>query len=345
MAVTTEDIIKLQKELALQKTKLEDDYALYASSCALVENVTPLGSGHDAWQEYENARESVDQAKKEYERLRHRYEQITDKKARVRESEAQVKKNGKTKEVMASRLGAAAWEAFQRGEMRESCASFFDTQAKQVTEAEAKIAKGGLVALAGKTKLALLKRNSYSLFVKCGTSLLEKERYKTVPDLSLVSETEALLQREKDLLGDLEEDRKSISNLEEQTDKGRLEKAESDVRGKEGKLRSLAVAYGKLVFEQVPPDTISHLVGQKAYGEGLSVLERLDKIASYEKKITQGKNQMEADELSAQNLLDLQKIVMLKEQRGTIDKQIGEIQATIQNRKRKIQGLGGKNDG
>jgi hypothetical protein len=345
MAITSQDIVALETKLSSLRKELEKAYASFGATCAIVEGTCTLGACHDEWLSYETMRDDVGQSQKEYQHLLHRFEQITDKKGRIRETESQLRKLRKDQEVMASRLGASAWESYQNGAVKEQGDVYFSSYAKMVRQCEEKKAKGGFPQFEAKMLLSLSKRKAEGLFRRCGDALLSSGSYKSLPDGAIVAETDALLGRKKQLEDDLAEDRKSVSSLEGQTDKGRLEESRKIVEEKEKKLEALAIAYGKALYAQVPPDTIGRIVGQKGYAQGLDILAREQAIKECGEQIVRDKNRMEADELMAQNELDLQKIIRLKEQRDAVDKQILVIQATIQERKRTISTLGGPSNG
>ncbi|MFA6845946.1 MAG: hypothetical protein WCR02_09480 [Sphaerochaetaceae bacterium] len=345
MAMTTVDIVELNTKLTHLRVSLENEYAKFGKSCALIERVGTLGSCQNEWKQYEECLNKTTEQEKEYEKLKTRLSILTDKKGHIREIGRQLKLCAKREKEVTSCLGASAYEAYSgkllppEGEL--FCKPFYESYYQKCKHWESLSKQNGFEGKFAQLRLRFLRKKAYGLFCRCGSALFGSDAYLFLSDGQMKKETEQLLQKEKELSFQAKECRQSINTLEEHTDKGKLDNAKSKLDGQRKLVEELACVYGKAVYEVITPEDIQKKVGQKAYSQGLQIARIQVEIAECQKNIKEAKCQMQIDELLVQIGLDKQKIAHLKEQQQALDKQISEVVLSINEKKKQIRTLSG----
>ena len=333
------DIRTLQNQLARLQSGLEESFAAFGASCASCERLSPLGACHEEWAAYDACLNEVSKDQRDFQRLKHHLEAVSDANARIRDQESQLKQIVLDKEGIALRLGAASYEAYLSGH-DEALVRFVDP----VFHAYAAACRSLSDTPLGRLRLHSLERGSRKLFIKAGSLLLEDEKYQLVPNTTLVAEANALLTREKEIRQNLSSDKESVGGTKEVTDKGRLEEGARSLKDRQQQLQRLAEAYGKAVFDQIPPPVIQEKVGEKAYQQGLQILAIQDAIGRVCQRINRFEGEQRAQELEAEIELQKQRVLLLEEQKKELDKQISQIYGAMHELKRKAFKLRGDAD-
>ena len=331
------DVITLQNQLEKLQKSLEEGFAAFGASCASAERLTPLGACHEEWAAYDACLNDVSKGQRDFQRLKHHLEAVTDANARIKDQEAKLKQMALDKESLAPRLGAAAYEAYLSGHGQELI-RFVDP----VFHDYAAACRGCSDTALGRLKLHNLERGSRKLFIKAGNLLFADEKYQLVPNASLVSEVNALLTRESEVRQNLASDRESVCGVKGMTDRGRLDAGERGLRDRQGQLERLAGAYGKAVFDQIPPPVIQQKVGEKAYQQGLQLLALQEAISQVSQRINRIEGNRKAEELEAEIALQKQRVQLLEEQKKELDKQISQLYGEMNELRRKVFKLRGE---
>jgi len=351
MAITSQDIVALEQQLADFRKNLEAEYASFGESCALIEGQHSLGMCREEWQAYETCLQAVTELEKVCAKQQRRLDLISDKKGHIRQTEKDLRLSVRQKRVLSGRIGAAAYEAYQSGscppDLDAASSPFFRKHLEETRAWETLLKKGGIARSLAKTKLSCSKHKTYALFMRCGQAFLADGSFRLLPDAGLRSEAESFLSRQQELSETLDVAKSNVSSLQDEVDKGKqnLEEAKGRLSVMKGNLSALATAYGKAVYDRISPDVIAQKVGRIAYGQGLAIVRRQNDITVAQESIRQLRNQMQIDELNVQLELDNRKIDHLREQEQVIEKQISEVRLSMAERQRKIRALSGEDHG
>jgi hypothetical protein len=351
------DILGKQKEIEGHRNDLLALYADLGKTIATIEQVTPLGYCHDEFLAFRELESRSLEAGKAYERLKQFVMQLEDRSRKIKQIEADIKSLRIPGEKLFSRLGAIAYEAYGAETLAdhlvEVCSPFFEGHCQRTKDLEKAFstASGATGASSLKAKLSVKilssllesqRRKVLPQFAKAGAALVKIGCEADIPGLgtkALVLEIGLFQKRQQELLEELSIHKNAVAKMkDEEVDSPHRQLEQSKIQCiAYGKERDRAAsAFGRALYDTLPPDISSRTVGQKAISLIDQISLHLRRIGQLEKDILQLQNMIKVEELQAQIELDNQKIEHLSAQIDTANRQISQVQQTIEAKRQKI---------
>jgi hypothetical protein len=355
------DILGKQKEIEGHRNDLLALYADLGKTLATIERVTPLGYCNGEYLAYCEIEERSIESEQAYERLKLFVAQKEDRSRKIKQIEDDIKSLRQPGAKLFSRLGAIAYESYGAGTLAdhllEICSPFFESHSQQTKALE----KAYALALQDQTKKSVLARSRAQVSAKVLSRMLEIQRKKVLPQFakagealvaigceadvsgqgiaSLVKELAEFQKRQQELFEELSIHKNAVAKMKDQevdSPHRQLEQGKALYMANEKERDKAAFVFGKALYETLPDDISSRTVGQKAISVIDQISLHLRRISQLEKDILQLQNMIKVEELQAQIELDKQKVEHLLTQIENANRQINQVQQTIEAKRQKI---------
>ncbi len=342
------DIQQKQKEIEQHQSDVTGLYADLGKSVALVQQLSRLSYASKEYELFRSQMEAYESAKHSYEQISGYIAQIEDRSRKIKEIEKDIRLLAKPMANVHSQLGAIAYEAYGSQilaeHVRQACYPFFEEHAKRTRKLEdQKQAHGGFVGRRFiSLQLDVQRKILPGLLAKAGAHLVAIGCERDLPlagRQALLQKLDALKERRYELSQELELHHSAMAKLqseEVQSPKARLEERAGAMKLAEKAVEKAASAYGKALYELLPENVHSDLVGQNA-------IQLMDQITLHHKRtkrlqreIKHLENLIQVQELEAQIELENQKIELLRSQIDTCNRQISQIAASIGEKQNRI---------
>lgn len=351
MGTLQTDIQQKQKEIEQHHRDLYSLYADLGDSVALIEHLSPIGYAHQMYERLCKEMQELETARHAYEQLAGYISQMEDRSRKIKEIEADIRTLSKPKKKIFAQLGAIAWEAYGSevlvDHVKLVCDPIFEEPQRRIH-----VLSERLEAPIGLIRKTLLRQRLKSeraslpvLFAKAGRQLVEIGCEADLPlkdHQPLMKELGELREREAELHQELEVHQSAMAKLqsqEVQSPKAKLDASEQVLRQAQKACEQASSVYGKELYETLPDDVNTHMIGHTALGLMDQITLHRKRIKQLENDIQMLQNMIKVQELEAQIELENQKMALLKNQIETCNRQIQQVSSSIQQKKSAIESL------
>ncbi len=349
MAYSSSEKIKLiEKEIALEKKRLDDVYKCLGENVAFFVKNKSFSYCVKELSDYEISRNKYFKLLKTKNNLKSRVEEIKDCKTDLFKLKEALLGKEKEESQELSKFGAAIYEAYTNNQLNENLSNklntVFDKVHLKMESVANKRDSSSIILFSAyhNKKLNKLQNVLFKLFIESAKIILDE---KLEDQLSMKNKDKYLIDiydifnKKKSLEKNIKKCNEKIEELKKE-DKDvpaqRLEDIQHDLKSLNDVQINAAIHLGKELYNNLPNEINSNEIGNKSISLIDEITFKLAKIESLEENIVKLNNEIFISELSAQIAHERSKIKQLEQQIDNCHSQIDKISGIINKKRDKI---------